>query len=191
MLVLQVITCLRSSSAATASLQQLLQYQHVCSFHTVPLQHSSRHVNCSSQRCTYSSTADEGRSAASSSSSTSEPQPEEPEQQPILQPAVTADAAGPSELPIKHPVATRRHHKPLAEVEQSSFVTLPPQATASGYRESFLAATTPSSSSSSTGSKRVGLEQLQLPLERLRIQLRQDVQAEEVQEDAEAHRLSK
>jgi hypothetical protein len=32
---------------------------------------------------------------------------------------------------------------------------------------------------------------LQLPQERLRVQLRQDVQAEEEQQDAETHRLSR
>jgi hypothetical protein len=185
-LVLQVTTGLRSSSTATAALQQLLQYQHMGSFHSVHLQHSSRHLNCNSQRCSYSSTADESSSAASSSTSKTKPQQEQ--QQPILQPAVTADAAGPSGLPIKHPVASKRRQQPLAEVEQSGFVTLPPQATASGYRESFLAASPPSSSSS-TGSKHVTLEQLQLPQERLRIQLRQDVQADEEQQ--EAHRLSR
>lgn len=188
MWVLQVTTGLRSSSAATAALQQLLQYQHTDLFHTVSLQHNCVLLNYSSRRCTYSSTTDVSSSAASSSTGTSEPQQEQ--QQPVLQPAATADAAGPSRLLIKHPIASKRRHQPLAEVEQQSgFVTLPPQATTSGYRESFLAAS--SSSSSSTGSKHVTLEQLQLPQERLRVQLRQDVQAEEEQQDAETHRLSR
>lgn len=126
------------------------------------------------------------RSHSSSSSSTPTHEEEGSQQhqheaeQPVVQPALTAPTSSSSQLASKPPAAAAGRSRQLASVsEQSGFVTLPPHATPSGYPESFVAGSSNSSGSSSGTQGTVPIEQVQLPQERLRIQLRQEVQAEE------------
>lgn len=172
----------RSTAAAAAqSLQQHFeQPQHISSWspsHVDQLHHSLH--TFSAQVQSY------GTDASSSPSTTTGTQ-----QQTILQPAVTADASSPSS---KQPAAAAGRHRQLADVEQSGFVTLPPQATASGYQETFLAAAKqqPDSSSTDSGSSRVPIQQVQLPQERLRIQLRQEAQEEEGAEEVDEYSITR
>lgn len=161
------LSALRSCSAATAAVQQLRHSQNLCSLQPTQQQyHKSNHSCTNSHRLSYSTTAD-----PSSSDSTSQPQ----QDQPVIQDAVRMEALASSDSANMEPAAAAGRYRQFAHIEPSGFVTLPSRATASGYPESFAAA----SSSSSSRVKQVPLEQVQLPQERLRIQLRQEVQQEE------------
>jgi hypothetical protein len=166
----------RSSSAAAATaLQQLVRQQGFCSLY--------------GQHCSVRS-----HSTTSSSSSAPPHQAEGKQQheaeQPVVQPGLTGPTSS-SQLASKSPSAAAGRSRQLASIaEQSGFVTLPPHATPSGYPESFSGST--SSSSSGTQST-IPIEQVQLPQERLRIQLRQEVQEEEEAqgEGVDAYSLSR
>lgn len=151
----------RSSSAATAALQQLAQHQDFCSL-------SGHHHHCTIRS-----------HSSSSSPPTHEEEGSQQHQHEAVQPALTAPTSS-SQLASKPPAAAAGRSKQLASIsEHSGFVTLPPHATPSGYPESFVAGSSNSSGSSSGTQRTVPIEQVQLPQERLRIQLRQEVQAEE------------
>lgn len=178
------VTELRSCSAATAT---LLARPQLASVHGgVTYCQPIQAVTCSGCRL-YSSS--ELSSAASSSDSTSQAQQQEQRQDHTTLHTSTSENKQPA-------AAAAGRHRQIAQVEQSGFVTLPPQATASGYQESFMQASQPSSSSSSRGAAagqpmQVPVGDVQLPQERLRIQLRQEVQQEEVQEEVDVYSLSR